>query len=252
MSKIIIKDLQINYEEYKGHKKDVILLHGWGQNLQMMDPIAQFLKDHFNVYNIDCPGFGLSDEPKEPIGVDEYVEIIREFVLKKKIENPIFVCHSFGCRIALKYAALYETRKLALTGPAGIRDDRGIEWYVKTYSYKIAKKLISISPFKKDLEKFQNKAGSEDYKNASGVMRGTFVKVVNDDVTPLLKDIDVETLLIVGENDEATPVSKGKKMEELMPNCTMVIFENDDHWAYYHQIYRFNKVLEAFLGDEYD
>ena len=55
--------------------------------------------------------------------------------------------------------------------------------------------------------------------------------------------------VVFGENDEATPVSKGKMMESLMPDAALVIFENDDHYAYIHQALRFNRVLDAFLGE---
>ena len=84
------------------------------------------------------------------------------------------------------------------------------------------------------------------------VKRQTFVKVVNDDVTPILKDISVPTLLVFGENDEATPVIKGKIMEKLMGDATLVIFENDDHFAYFNEADRFNRVLEAYLKEDYD
>ena len=78
-------------------------------------------------------------------------------------------------------------------------------------------------------------------------MRQTLVKVVNEDLSDILPQIKTETLLVFGENDDATPVSKGKKMEELMPNAALVIFENDDHYAYIHQAQRFCLVLDAFL-----
>ena len=102
------------------------------------------------------------------------------------------------------------------------------------------------------LKKIQEKAGSEDYRNTSGIMRETFVKVVNDDVTPILKDIKTPTLLVFGEKDESTPVSKGKMMEKLMSDATLVIFENDDHFAYFNEGDRFNRVLEAYLKEDYE
>ena len=95
-------------------------------------------------------------------------------------------------------------------------------------------------------------AGSEDYRNSSGIMRSSFVKIVNEDLTPILKDIPCETLLVFGENDEATPVEKGKLMEKEMPDAALVIFENDDHYAYFHQAKRFNLVLDAFLRSDYE
>ena len=247
-----IAGLKIHYL-LKGKKgKDVILLHGWGQNTIMMDYIAEYLKAHFKVYNFDFPGFGESEEPKEAWGVEEYSNFLKEFVDTFKIESPILIGHSFGCRVAIRYSYKYPVSKMVLTGAAGIRDKRGIDYYFKTYTYKLGKYCLKKGLFKDKLKKIQEKAGSEDYRNTSGIMRETFVKVVNDDVTPILKDIKTPTLLVFGEKDESTPVSKGKMMEKLMPDATLVIFENDDHFAYFNEGDRFNRVLEAYLKEDYE
>lgn len=251
MSFIQIDDINLHYEKYGTKGKKVILLHGWGQNTEMMAFIGEFLKSHFIVYNLDLPGFGKTNEPSQAMSVEDYTDFVYKFTLKKKIDNPIFIAHSFGCRIALRYAHKYGAYKMVLTGAAGVRDARGIDYYAKVYTYKLGKKILSLKPFEKYKDKFTKNAGSEDYKNSSGVMRQTLVKVVNDDVSDILKNINTETLLVFGENDEATPVSKGKFMEKEMPNCALVIFENDDHYAYIHQAQRFNAVLDAFLRSDY-
>ena len=246
-----IDGIDVYYEKLGKKGKPVILLHGWGQNTKMMDFIGQALKSHFVTYNIDLPGFGNSSEPTRAYSVIDYTNLLRQFCLKNKIENPIIIGHSFGCRIAIRYAHEYDVYKMVLTGAAGIRDTRTLAWYFKTYTYKLGKKVLSVKPLKPLLKKLQNIVGSTDYKNASGVMRETFVKCVNDDIKELLPDIQTETLLIFGENDEATPVSKGKLMEKLMPNAALVIFENDDHYAYINQAVRFNLVVDAFLKEDY-
>lgn len=250
MSFIKLKDLNVYYEKSGKQGKDVILLHGWGQNTEMMDYIAQFLKEHFVVYNLDLPGFGKSDEPKSAYSIDDYVELLKEFVDLNKIDNPILIGHSFGCRIALLYAYKYPVRKMALTGAAGIVAPHDLNWYLKVYSYKAAKLLLK--PFKGLSEKLKANAGSSDYKNATEVMKATLVKAVNFDISPYLKDIKPETLLVFGRNDEATPVWMGEKMEKELQNGTLVIFENDDHYAYFHQGDRFNRVLDAFLRSDYE
>ena len=251
MSTVNINGIDLYYEKSGNKGRKVLLLHGWGQNTQMMAFIGDFLKSHFIVYNIDFPGFGNSGEPDKPWDSNDYMEFLHDFCVKKKIDNPIFIAHSFGCRVALRYAHKYGAYKMVLTGAAGIRDDRGIDYYLKVYSYKAAKKLLSLKPLQKYKNVFTKNAGSEDYRNASGVMRQTLVKVVNEDLTDILPEIKAETLLVFGENDDATPVSKGKKMEELMPDAALVIFENDDHYAYIHQAQRFNMVLDAFLRSDY-
>jgi len=250
MSKIKINDLNINYE-LKGKKgKNVILLHGWGQNIKMMDYIAEYLSKHFKVYNIDFPRFGESDEPKVPFSNEEYVEVLKGFTDKLKIKNPILIGHSFGCRVALYYAYKYPVHKMVLTGAAGIRAKRDIKWYIKVYSYKLAKKLLK--PFKSLSAKLMKNAGSQDYRNASPVMKGTLSKCVNFDITPYLKDIKTQTLLVYGTLDTATPLYMGKIMEKEMRDATLVTFEGDDHFAYFHQADRFNLVLDAFLKEDYE
>lgn len=248
MSLIKLKGINVNYKKYGRKSKAVILLHGWGQNIEMMDFIGEFLKPHFVVYNFDLPGFGESDEPNEPWDIVDYTNMLHEFCEKKKIDNPIIIGHSFGCRIAVRYAYMYGAYKMVLTGAAGIRDKRTLKWYFKVYTYKLGKLLLS----EKQKEKLKDKVGSDDYKNTSGVMRATFVKCVNDDTTPILKDVNAETLLVFGEKDDATPVAKGKLMEKLMPNAALVVFENDDHFAYFHQAQRFNLVLDAFFQKDYE
>ena len=113
------------------------------------------------------------------------------------------------------------------------------------------KNILIIGQYISQLEEMQKNAGSEDYRNAKGIMKPTFVKVVNDDVSDILKDVKCSTLLVWGEFDTAAPLWMGKQMEKEMPDAGLAIFENDDHWAYWHQPDRFNAVLDIFFkGDE--
>ena len=237
----------------EGSGRDMVLLHGWGQNKEMMQAVFDHFKDRFHVVSIDFPGFGESDDPPEAWGVPDYEKHLEGFVRQLGLRNMILIGHSFGCRVAIRYAADHpeEVYKMCLTGAAGIRDERGIDYYLKVYSYKVGKKILSLKPFEKLKDKLTANAGSTDYRNASGVMRGTLVKVVNEDLSDLLPYIDVETLLVFGEKDDVTPVEKGRKMEKLMPDAALVIFENDDHFAYINEAARFNLVLDAFLRRDY-
>ena len=248
MSYITVKDVKTYYQKTGDGKDAVILLHGWGQNTQMMDPIQEHLSDRYTVYNMDLPGHGQSEEPKYGWSIYDYEEFLELFLKEMQVENPILICHSFGCRIALIYASRHPVKKMVITGGAGIKEKHGADYYARVYSYKAAKKVLTLLHLEKTKQKLMQNAGSSDYRNTSGVMREIFVKVVNEDLSSLLPQVKCETLLVWGDKDEMTPLYMGKMMEEKMPNAGLAVFEGDDHFAYWHQMTRFLAVIDIFLG----
>ena len=234
----------------EGTGRDMILLHGWGQNKEMMGQIFEHFKDRFHVFSLDFPGFGESDAPEDVWGVPEYAEFLTDFIREFSLEEPILIGHSFGCRVAIRYAAVHPVRKMCLTGAAGIRPKHDLGWHVRTKTYKAGKWLLKVTGNKEKLEELQKNSGSEDYRNAQGIMRQIFVKVVNDDVSDILKDVKCPVLLVWGEFDDAVPLWMGKQMEQEMPDAGLAVFEGDDHWAYWHQAARFNTVLDIFLKED--
>ena len=236
----------------EGQGRDVVLLHGWRQKMIMMDPIYQHLKAHFRVFNLDFPGFGDSDEPKSAWGVEDYEKFLDDFCRMHGIKDPILIGHSFGCRVAIRYAVKHPVYKMILTGAAGIKPKKSLQAKLKIAGYKAAKKMISLTGNEEMLENFKKKNGSDDYRNATGVMRETFVKVVNDDISDLLEKVTMPVLLVWGEHDDAVPLWMGKEMESKMKNAGLAVFEGDDHFAYFHQSARFNRCLDAFLKEDWE
>ena len=100
-----IKDININYTQY-GKGKDVVLLHGWGQNIQMMDPLGKNLSDEFRITILDFPGFGSSETPNFAYNISDYTESLHELLDSLGIDNPILIGHSFGGRVAISYASI--------------------------------------------------------------------------------------------------------------------------------------------------
>lgn len=239
------------YKE-EGTGTAVILMHGWAQNKEMMDLIFDHLKDRFHVISLDFPGFGESDPPLQAWGVIEYEKYFTAFLDALGIEKAILIGHSFGCRVAIRFASEHPQRviRMVLTGAAGIRPKHDLMWHVRTKTYKLGKWLLKVTGQKTRLEEIQKHAGSADYRNAQGIMRPTFVKVVNDDVAPVLSEVICPVLLVWGDLDTAAPLWMGQQMEKQMKDAGLVIFEGDDHWAYWHQPDRFNAIVDAFVQED--
>ncbi len=235
---------------HTGTGRDVVLLHGWGQNMFMMSAIENHLSPFFSVWNLDFPGHGESDEPPTAWGMEEYTAFLEEFIRLNGIKDPILIGHSFGCRAAIRYAAAHPVHKMCLTGAAGIRPKQSGTQKLRVKAYKAAKWALKAAGQEEALKKLQDRSGSQDYRNAHGVMRETFVKVVNDDVSPLLSKISCPVLLVWGSNDTAVPLWMGQQMEREMQDAGLAVFEGDDHFAYWNQAERFNRVLDAFLKED--
>ncbi|HVW97917.1 MAG TPA: alpha/beta hydrolase [Mucilaginibacter sp.] len=246
----VIKGLNINFDE-SGEGKPVVLLHGWGSNLQAFTRVQQDLSANFNVFAIDLPGFGKSQEPNEVWGVEEYTQFIEEFCRVKNIANPILAGHSYGGRVSILFSSRNPVLKLILIDSAGIKPKRPLEYYLKVYSYKTAKKIMPLLMGKAKateiMENYRKKAGSTDYNNASGIMRQILVKSVNEDLKSVMPSIKAPTLLIWGENDTATPVSDAKTMEKLIPNAGLVILKNAGHFSFVEKLGEFLIILNNFL-----
>lgn len=201
------------------------------------------------------PGFGASEEPETPWCLDEYVDFIIEFIKNEGIKELDLIGHSNGGRIIIrmmnKEKLDFKVGKIILIGSAGIVHKKSFKIRMKIRMYKIGKKILSLKLVKKlfpDLiTKFQNRSGSEDYRNASPIMRQSMVKLVNEDLREELKNIDKPTLLIWGEEDDATPIEDAYIMEKLIPDAGLVKYKGCTHYVFLEQIVPVNTVIKTFL-----
>ena len=119
------------------------------------------------------------------------------------------------------------------------------------YSYKLARKLaqakVTKPLFGPLYEKMRQNRGSEDYRNASEVMKKTLVNLVNLDLTPLMPQVKQSTLLIWGENDTETPLRDGQIMEKKLPDSGLAVIKNAGHFPFLENWAQFSAVLDAFL-----
>ncbi|NLJ98243.1 MAG: alpha/beta hydrolase [Tissierellia bacterium] len=250
--RIFIEDIEINYIE-EGKGEAVLILHGWGANINTVIPIVNFLKPYFKVYALDLPGFGESEEPKEVFNSKDYARVVKGFLDAMKVKKVILIGHSFGGKISILLGSSYPEMvdKIVLIDSAGLIPKRSLNYYLKVYSFKTLKFLYRTIFFwmnnKEKMDGFYKKFGSQDYQDADGIMRKILVKVVNEDLYPILKDVKSPTLLIWGDEDTATPLYMGKIMEQEIPDSGLVILKGTGHYSYLDDFNRFATILKAFL-----
>ena len=239
--KINVKDVEINYIQY-GEGKDIILLHGWGQNIEMMKPIGDRLSNKFKITIVDLPGFkGQTKEPPYAWTLTDYSEMLEEFLDKLGIHKPIIIGHSFGGRLSIKYSANHPVEKVVLFG-SPIRPEKS-PTSIKVKILKGIKKLPGMNSFGEYMKKY---IGSRDYKAASPIMRQILVNTVNEDLTEYSKKIEEPTLLIWGDNDLEASIEDAKTLEQIMPDAGLIVLPGT-HYAYLENLNQVINILNNFL-----
>lgn len=251
----LIKQCKIQYKITGNGDNIVVILQGWGTHMGIYDTVAESISSKYRVVQLDFPGFGDSEEPKEPWAVSDYADFIVEFMKELGIEKATLLGHSYGGRVIIKLASRedlpFEIDRIVLVDSAGILPVKTPAQLKKIRRYKRLKKFYSnpliYKLFHKPIDKWRDKQGSADYRNASPMMKQCMVKAVNEDLTDLLHKIKVETLLIWGENDTATPIADAKKMEELIPNAGLAVIANAGHFCFLEQRVIFDRIMKSYF-----
>ena len=251
-----IRGLSTHYIDLPGTRGTVLFLHGWGAHIGLYQPIFDLLQQlQYRVVAFDMPGVGQTEEPKQPLTIDDYVAFTLELCRKAGVSEAILMCHSHGGRIALSMltdpGCPVKCQKAVFYDAAGVRKAAPASKKLGQAGYKAVKWLGTsklTAPLFGDLyEELRDKRSSADYKAATPVMRQTMNNVLPLDFTDKMPSITAEVLLMWGEHDTATPLEHGQIMEKQIPNAGLAVIRGAGHFSHADNWPQFSAVLRAFL-----
>lgn len=238
-----IGNIEVNYIDYgKENGKPVVLLHGWGQNIEMMKMVGDRFQRDFRIIIIDLPGHGASEKPDSIWTIYEYATCVHTLLEKIGVTNPIMIGHSFGGKITLAYASQYGCEKIVLLASPFKKEIQKLS--MKTKVLKSLKKVPGLNKFEEVAKKH---IGSRDYRNADPIMRQILVEHVNLDITKDVQKINCPSLIIWGTEDDEVPVERAFELEKLIKDSGTVILEGGTHYAYLEFLERVISILRNFL-----
>lgn len=249
---INIKGLNIEYID-KGAGIPVLLLHGWGSSYNVYNGIIATLSDRCRVVAMNFPGCGSSETMKEPWTLEDYCDLVLEFIKAVNLENPILIGHSHGGRVILNLAAkgTLSPPKIVLLDSAGLIPKKSLKQKVRAKNFKIIKRVLTLPVINNYsaplLDKARKHYGSADYNAAPEVLRKTLVSLVNTDLRDILHNIKCPTLLIWGDKDTATPISDAKIIEQSIPDAGLCVLEGCGHYSFCEKPYQAHAILNSFI-----
>lgn len=237
-----------------GEGEPVVLLHGWGANSTLVWPLAEKLAGRgFRVYVPDLPGFGNSEAPPVVWSVFDYANFILSYLDDQGLDKVYLFGHSFGGRLGLILGAEHPERihKIALADSAGVLPKSSTSGQLRLKAYKALRSSLQtggLSFLSDRLRDWYNRRyGSADFQAVSGVMRETFVKVVNQDLLPYAARVQPPTLLLWGDQDADTPLRHGKLLEQTIPDAGLVVFTGAGHYSYLEKLADTVRILDHFF-----
>ncbi|KKU64079.1 MAG: Hydrolase, alpha/beta domain protein [Candidatus Amesbacteria bacterium GW2011_GWA1_47_16] len=224
----------INYQIVGHGKTDMLILHGWQASLEEWKPTADYFKDKYRVFLVDLPGFGGSSRPNTNWGIFEYADFVMKLIKIFQIKTPVLLGHSFGGRIGIILASQEKIviSKLVLVDAAGME--------LKSFKTKFLG--VASTLFKWLPKSIKSKLGSSDYKNV-GDMKHIFVKIINQPLRLLAKEINISTLIIWGERDQELSLSEAKLLHKNIQKSKLRIVWGTGHWPHRDEFEDFVNIL---------
>jgi pimeloyl-ACP methyl ester carboxylesterase len=246
--KIKIWETEVNYKYLTNNDNlyTILILHGWWWSSDSWVEIWELLYSNwYNVFIPDLPWFWKT-LLNWIYDINNYAQLIEDFVLKIWTKNLILWWHSNGWAIAIKIVNRWNIKinKLVLNNSAWIRNDNkrslkrrilnNISELLKKLKPKTKKCWKKCKYLKKIREIFYKLIWSHDYLNSekNPNLKQTYLNMISTDLVDDIKKINIDTLLIWWEKDKYTPLSDWKYMRRNIINSKLLVIENEKHWIH--------------------
>lgn len=234
------------YYNRQGSGAKLLLLHGWGADGRVFAALQNRYKERFDVISADFPPFGLSGTLNKDYTVTDYKNLVLSLLDYLEIEKTDIICHSFGGRVAAKLACGNPQRvnKIIFCASAGIIKRKTPKFYINKILFSAAKLLVKLKFINKTrLKRFY----SADYIALPDNMKKTFVNIINEDLTPDIKNIRQPAVLIWGDKDRETPLYMAKLFNRYIKGSRLYVLKGCGHYAFLDRQKPFLYICDNFL-----
>ncbi|KDN18903.1 alpha/beta fold hydrolase [Amycolatopsis rifamycinica] len=245
-----------------GAGRPVLLVHGHPFDRSMWRPQAEHLtRSGYRVITPDLRGYGASPSQDTRTGLDVFARDLVNLADHLGLERFVLGGLSMGGQIAMQLVRDHPARVRALLLAdtfAGLDTpqarqarydtaDRITEEGMERYAEELLPKMISkqTRASRPDVEAHVRRMMRNAPKEgAAAALRG---RAERPDYTKSLADVGVPTLVVVGGEDEFTPVGDAELIHRMTKGSTLVVIEGAGHLPNLERETEFNEALSTFL-----
>jgi len=258
-----IDGIELFYNDEGEHGRTVLLIHGHPFNHTMWQPQVEYLRNNYRVLAPDLRGYG-----KSPLPGDSRETKLETFAADNLALMDLLGVHKFavaglsmGGQIVLEMYRQAPDRIQALLLAdtfAGLDSAERKQWRFRTADRLEQEGLASYA--REELTKMITPANvarlpqvaahvmemmvTTPRSGAAAALRGRAQRV---DYLPMLRQIQVPSLVVVGREDVYTPVELAEQLYEQIPGAKLAVIENAGHMPNLEQPRAFNEALASWL-----
>ena len=244
--------------EQRGSGPDLVILHSLLADRSAFDRAAPALSKKRRVWLVNLPGYGAS----RPAGtsVEDYADRIAKVLLSLKLQAPDILGNGFGGFISVALAARHGAlvRRL-IAAPALAAFPEPAKQPLRGLAERVAKEGMSgaleVAIRRMFPERFiaANPSVVEERKQAlmkadPACFRTACLALAALDLSPVVKSIQNQTLVMAGSEDATTPPTLARELAAKIPNAKFRELEGCGHCPQIEKPSLFVQAVEEFLS----
>lgn len=252
--------MDLKYEE-SGHGFPLIMLHGFPHNRSLWADQLFGLSDRCRVIAPDLRGFGESPA-REPWSMESYADDVDLLMERLKLEKAMIGGLSMGGYVAFEFLRRHRDRVhslvLADTKPGADNDEtkakrRALQELARTKGATAVADaqitgMVGAKTRETHPEIVQRVHAMMASASVAGIVAALEAMMNRHDSTPMLPEIDLPVLIVVGEEDALTPVKESRAMHAAIPGSLLVVIPEAGHVSNVEHPVQFNSAMRNFLA----
>lgn len=244
---------QIHYQSHGKGKEALVLIHGWGCNLNhWRDQIPELAK-RTRVIAIDLPGHGQSDAPALKYDMDLFAAAIDAVLKDAGVERAVLAGHSMGTPVVRQFYRKYPQKTLALVivdgglRPFGTKEQReqfmaplrGPNW-----KDAIAQMSTFMTATLPEADKARVKTS---FESTSQHVLVSAMEAMGEESLYAPDKINAPVLAILAKSPFWAPDTE-QFLRSLAPDLDYQMWDGVDHFLFMGKPKEFNAAVIAFLN----
>jgi 3-oxoadipate enol-lactonase len=255
------KGIKIFYDTY-GQGTPIVFLHPWTTNGYIWyHQVFAFARTN-QVIVVDHRGHGRSDKPKSGYSIQEHASDVTAVLDAAKVDKAVLVGNSIGGMIAMQFNLDHQERvigNLILSSGTGLGEGmpkEAAEAFQKDFAGTFGALLEGAVSAKSK----RDRPEILETMKAHATVESNFPKHVFDssiadpngvfgwNIKSKLSSIRKPTIVVAGDEDNATTVAANKVLADNIPGAKLSVVKDVGHFHQLEKPLEFNATLKEFIG----